>query len=167
MNLTNFKEFHCYFTFPLCLIFTYFVWYVWIISNFPLPPEVSNSVWPNAMCMSLFVGTVLNANAYIPPLKQHFYLRKWSIFRFYVIPLCVSSYSSIAQHHSFTLLFPVQDYKTGLIGIGISLSIFIILNLIRIFLIKCEDYQNKQEFEQVVLYTQTLPFETVPNPVPV
>lgn len=159
------KEIGSLVTLPLCLIFTYFIWYLWIISNFPLPTEVSIKIWPNAICMSIFVGTVLNANAYIPPLKQHFYLRKWSVFRFYVIPLCVSSYSSIAQHHSFVLLFPASEYKIGLIGMGIALGVFIFLNLLRIFSSYNDIIENKQEFQKVDLYTQTTPFQADANPL--
>lgn len=148
------KEISLFVTLPLCLIFSYFIWYLWIISNFPVPSEVSIKIWPNAACMSIFVGTVLNANAYIPPLKQHFALRKWSIFRFYVIPFCVSSYSSIAQQHSFVLLFPASEYKTGLIGIGIALGVFIFLNLLRIFTSNIdENIENKQDFQKVDLGT--------------
>lgn len=164
-NIKYYKDIQSYVTLPLSLISSYFIWYIWIIFNFPLSNDISLNIWLNSICMSLFIGTVLNANAYIPPLSTHIYLRKWSIFRFYIIPLCVSSYSSVSQYHSFKLLFPVHNYVIGIIGICLALFVFIIFNIIRIYLSKYDDNYNNDEFNRIESSPNTFEIEAVVSPL--
>ncbi len=90
--------------------------------------------WGTSILLSVFVGTALNINAYIPPLEEHITLRRWAIFRFYIIPFCVSSYSNVSFYYNFIALFPVHDFVTGVIGIGLVVGLGIILVLIRLYI---------------------------------
>eukprot|EP00455_Lapot_gusevi_P026561 TRINITY_DN28018_c0_g1_i1.p1 TRINITY_DN28018_c0_g1~~TRINITY_DN28018_c0_g1_i1.p1 ORF type:complete len:152 (+),score=7.71 TRINITY_DN28018_c0_g1_i1:53-508(+) len=118
----------------IILLLTYFTWYVWIASHFPLDPSARTKQWGTAILISVLVGLALNANSYSPPLKQYITLHRWAIMRFFLIPLCVSSYSSIAVQYKFIALFPVEDWTTGLIGVGATGGMMLLLIGARFYL---------------------------------
>lgn len=118
----------------IIILLLYLAWYLWIVMNFTLPADTAPVKWGTSILLSVFVGTALNINAYIPPLEEHITLRRWAIFRFYIIPFCVSSYSNVSFYYNFIALFPVHDYVTGVIGIGLVVGLGIILVLIRLYI---------------------------------
>lgn len=115
----------------IIILLLYLAWYLWIVINFTLPADTAPVKWGTSILLSVFVGTALNINAYIPPFEEHISLRRWAIFRFYIIPFCVSSYSNVSFYYNFIALFPVHDYVTGVIGIGFVVGLGIILVVIR------------------------------------
>jgi hypothetical protein len=86
-------------------------------------------VWGNAALTSALVGTVLNANAYVAPFREHLQLRTWAIVRFYMIPFCVSSYSALANVFDFVALFPAQTPATGGTGLALAFGLALIMVL--------------------------------------
>ena len=113
----------------IIMLLLYFAWYLWIVINFRLPQDISYVKWGTSILLSIFVGTALNVNAYVPPFEEHLALRRWAIFRFYLIPFCVSSYSNVSFYYNFVALFPVHDYVTGVIGIAVVILLGLILSL--------------------------------------
>jgi len=60
--------------------------------------------WANAFAMSGLVGTLLTINA-IPPGHRLRDLTTRQIWRFYLIPFCVSSFSTAAKATGFIFIF--------------------------------------------------------------
>lgn len=119
---------------PMILMLAFATWHVWIAANFHLSSSTAAAGWGTALLMALFVGTALNANAFIPPWRAFVSQRRWSIARFYLIPFCVSSYSTIAAEHGFIALFPVSDWVTGVVGLAVTAAVVLCLIATRIIL---------------------------------
>lgn len=111
----------------MVLLISFFAWWCFIVGSFPLPASSATRVWGNAALTSALVGTVLNANAYVAPFREHLQLRTWAIARFYMIPFCVSSYSALANAFDFVALFPAQDPATGGTGLGLAFGLALVM----------------------------------------
>ena len=87
--------------------------------------EGTASSWLNSFVMSLLVGIVLNVNAFASQQTQSVLTwlleRPFSVFRFFAIPFCVSSYAAAVQREKeqFVIVFPV---RTEVLVLGLSSS---------------------------------------------
>ena len=100
-----------------------------------LPPPPKHWVAPCAA-----PWTVLES-----PFQQFIATHRWSAFRFFVIPFCVSSYSALANTHteSFVLIFP-SDSNGGTVGIAASLfvGVTVALNVLRVVVTRRQERQG-------------------------
>ena len=117
---------------PQILLLSFFIWYLFIVISF----SSNYLVWVNAIVMAFFVGNILCLNAYMATKKEKYFEflseNRWIVVRLFLIPFCVSSYSGVAFSHGFIAAFPVNEYTTGLIGLGISLGFMGVLLLLMV-----------------------------------
>ena len=96
------------------VLWCYLMWYFAILSLY-FDPSVS--LWLSSLGISAIIGTALilsTASASHRP-------DGWTVFRLYLMPLCVSSYSAIIKGKCFVVLFPPSG-RENLIAIGVCLA---------------------------------------------
>ena len=117
---------------PLLPLWFSLSWYITVVASHS-PSSLPASVWTNAAILSAIVGTILNFNAFSAA-ASHVVLPSWlranpfAFARFFAIPFCVSSYSSmvIARGSSeFVSIFPRSPDGIGL-AVGCSCGVVII-----------------------------------------
>lgn len=103
------------------ILWCYFIWYLVVAA---LYFEPSLKLWLTSLGLSLFVGTALCVNA-ASGAGGKASLGRWQAFRFYLIPFCVSSFSSLVKDRGFILIFSprLSDELT-------ALAIYVILGLL-------------------------------------
>ena len=107
------------------ILWCYFIWYLVVAA---LYFEPSLKLWLTSLGLSLFVGTALCVNA-ASGAGGKASLGRWQAFRFYLIPFCVSSFSSLVKDRGFILIFSprLSDELTALAIYAIfGLLIFIV-----------------------------------------
>jgi hypothetical protein len=82
------------------ILWCYFIWYA-ITAVLYFDP--SPALWLNALGLAAVIGAALNLSVAaesgkLPPRPQ--------MLRLFLIPLCVSSYSSLVKNQGFILIFP-------------------------------------------------------------
>jgi hypothetical protein len=83
------------------ILWCYLAWYVAVVC---LYFEASPALWISSLGLSFFIGIALILAARQPNQKIGF----WVAFRLFLIPFCVSSYSSLIKGKGFILLFPTD-----------------------------------------------------------
>jgi len=68
--------------------------------------------WLRALGIAAIVGTILTVNA-TPHGGRISDLGFWAIFRFFLIPFCVASFSAFSKDHAFFLIFPINLKDTA------------------------------------------------------
>ena len=92
------------------ILWCYLAWYVAIVSQYF---EASRILWISSVGISFMIGLALN----LATRQANHRPDRWVIFRLFLIPFCVSSYSALIKGQGFILLFP-PDAHTFLIGLG-------------------------------------------------
>lgn len=95
------------------LLWAAFSWYLAMIARHP---PASLEAWANAAGIAAVVGTILLANAYNAGHSPRS-LRFWPTARFFLIPLCVSSFSTTMRAPGLVLVFS-RDMIDNLWGAG-------------------------------------------------
>lgn len=81
------------------ILWCYLAWYVAVVC---LYFDASPALWISSLAIGLVVGLALNLATRRPSQKAD----GWVIFRLFLIPFCVSSYSELINGKGFILLFP-------------------------------------------------------------
>ncbi|MFL6620706.1 MAG: hypothetical protein ACJ8MH_19005 [Povalibacter sp.] len=81
------------------VLWCYLAWYVAIVA---LYFDGSPMLWVSAAGLSLVIGIALNLATRQPAQRTD----RWIIFRLFLIPFCVSSYSALIKDKGFILIFP-------------------------------------------------------------
>jgi len=84
------------------LLWSYLIWYSAIAIMYFDPTP---GVWVAAIGMSCVVGLALVLSTCSWPVEMRS-LKSWQTFRLFLIPFCVSSYSSLIKGKGFFLVFP-------------------------------------------------------------
>jgi hypothetical protein len=92
------------------VLWCYFCWYVAIVSQYF---DSTPGLWLSSVGIAFLIGFALNIAARQKGQKTD----KRIVFRLYLFPFCVSSYSALIKGKGFILLFPTEP-KPLLIGIG-------------------------------------------------
>jgi hypothetical protein len=82
-------------------------------------------IWLTSLGISVLIGVALILNITSPgnPIKP-----SWQVFRLFLIPFCVSSFSSLVKDHGFILIFSPKLEETGLaIGLCAGFLISVVL----------------------------------------
>jgi hypothetical protein len=108
------------------LLWCAFLWYLVIAVRHG---EASASTWATAIGIAVIVGVLLAVNA-IPIRGSMRSLDRWTIFRFFLIPFCVSSLSAIVKGRDFFLIFPLNTLDNT-IGIGACVAFFAAVGVAR------------------------------------
>ncbi|MGC4087632.1 MAG: hypothetical protein QM756_07005 [Polyangiaceae bacterium] len=86
---------------PKLLLWSYFIWYLFAVANYFDP---SPTLWASSLGLSAIIGTGLYVStAYAGAERAQ--LPFWPIFRFYLMPFCVSSFAALIKGHGFVLIF--------------------------------------------------------------
>ncbi len=83
------------------VLWCYLAWYVVIIAFYFDPSPV---IWLTALGMSALIGIALIFATKVPEQAMD----RWTMFRLFLFPFCVSSYSAQIKGKGFVLIFPTQ-----------------------------------------------------------
>ena len=100
---------------PKLILWCYLAWYFAIVSCYFDPAP---GLWVSSIGISGIIGFALN----LATRKPNETADRWVVFRLYVFPFCVSSYSALIKGKGFILLFPT-DAEAFLFGCAASLSV--------------------------------------------
>ncbi len=102
--------------FSRLVLWCYLAWYLAIVGLYLR--EGSPTLWLSSLGMSAIVGTALvlstSSRGHRP--------QTWTVFRLFLMPFCVSSYSALIKGHGFVLIFPSSLFE-NLIGAGACLAV--------------------------------------------
>src|ERR1035438_273960 len=84
---------------PRLILWCYLAWYIAVVC---LYFDASPVLWISSLGISLLIGFALNLATRQPNQK----IDRWIVFRLFLIPFCVSSYSALIKGRGFILLFP-------------------------------------------------------------
>lgn len=86
---------------PRMLLWCYLLWYLFAVATYFDP---NPRVWASSIGLSLIIGTGLYLSTAYAKLERTS-LSFWQIFRFYLMPFCVSSFSALIKGRGFILIF--------------------------------------------------------------
>lgn len=81
-------------------LWCYLIWYLVIATKYFDP---SPAIWLNALGISSVIGIALWLGIRSPKQNR---IDRWQIFRLFLTPFCVSSFSALIKGHGFFLIFP-------------------------------------------------------------
>jgi energy-converting hydrogenase Eha subunit A len=102
------------------VLWCYFIWYL-VMAAFYFVPTLG--IWLTSLGISALVGIALTLNTVSPdrPIRP-----SWQLFRLFLIPFCVSSFSSLAKDRGFFLIFspkPVENEAALALCAGFLLAV--------------------------------------------
>jgi hypothetical protein len=100
------------------ILWCYLIWYLVIVSFYFDPTP---KIWINAMGISAVIGTALMLSVSTRNTKVDY----WQIFRLYLMPFCVSSFSSLIKDQGFIVIISPKPQET--ISAILSCVIFLII----------------------------------------
>jgi hypothetical protein len=105
------------------VLWCYLIWYVCMVSLFFEPSPV---LWISSVGMSGIIGPALllstSGNGSRPD--------GWTIFRLFLMPLCVSSYSALIKGKGFILIFP-PGWRENFIGLGCVVAFLVTQRILK------------------------------------
>ena len=102
---------------PKLVLWCYLAWYVAMVSLYFDP---SLRLWLSSLGIAGIIGFALNLATMQTGMKPD----RWVVFRLYIFPFCVSSYSALIKDKGFVLLFPCNAIH---IAVGLSACLCILL----------------------------------------
>jgi hypothetical protein len=106
-------------------LWCYLIWYLVLASKYFDP---SPAIWLNAVGISTVIGTSLWLGIRSPGRKPD---SRWQVFRLFLTPFCVSSFSALIKGKGFILVFPPRLAEFSLAA-GVCASFAIVVNLLKI-----------------------------------
>lgn len=86
---------------PKALLWCYLIWYAVVAVRYFDPHA---ALWASSVGLSAIIGTGLYVStAYAEGERRR--LGFWPVFRFYLMPFCVSSFAALIKGHGFVLIF--------------------------------------------------------------
>ncbi|HEY1120216.1 MAG TPA: hypothetical protein VGE67_01390 [Haloferula sp.] len=102
---------------PKLVLWCYLAWYLTIVSFYFDPSPV---VWFTALGMAAVIGIALVFSTKVAGQA----MERWTLFRLFLSPFCVSSYSTLVKGKGFILIFPTQP-RPLLAGIGACVGVVV------------------------------------------
>ncbi len=87
-------------------LWCYLVWYLVIVAFYF---DASVILWLSSLGISALIGIALLLSTARPGHQPD----GWVVFRLFLIPFCVSSYSALIKGKGFIVLFPPNLYQLG------------------------------------------------------
>ena len=100
---------------PKLVLWCYLAWYLTIVAFYFDPAPV---VWFTALGMAAVIGIALVFSTKVAGQA----MERWTLFRLFLSPFCVSSYSTLVKGKGFLLIFPTQP-RPLLAGIGACVGV--------------------------------------------
>ncbi|HUS36446.1 MAG TPA: hypothetical protein VM680_13930 [Verrucomicrobiae bacterium] len=95
------------------ILWCYLVWYLVVLVRYFDP---SPRLWMTSVGLSAIIGVALYLSATAGATKVR--LDRWTIFRLFLMPFCVSSFSALVKGKGFILIFS-PDLNEALLGIAL------------------------------------------------
>jgi hypothetical protein len=107
------------------ILWCYLCWYLAIVSLYFDP---SPMLWISSVGLSVVIGIALN----LATQQQSAPRDPWIIFRLFLIPFCVSSYSALIKGQGFILVFPpsLRALSIGLMACASMICLHLFCRLI-------------------------------------
>jgi hypothetical protein len=104
------------------ILWCYLIWYL-VVVYFYFDPSLK--IWINAIGISAVIGTGLVLSVSSGKGKSD----RWQIFRLYLMPFCVSSFSALIKGKGFFVVVPPTLRETGIAIAGCIVFIAIVLSV--------------------------------------
>lgn len=109
---------------PRVLLWCYLIWYAYTAARHFDP---SPALWASSLGLSAIIGTGLYAGtAYAG--RERARLGFWPVFRFYLMPFCVSSFSALIKGQGFVLIFH-PTLHDNVIGLTLCAAFVLLVSL--------------------------------------
>jgi hypothetical protein len=95
------------------ILWCYLIWYLFVLVRYFDP---SPRLWLTSLGLSAIIGVALYLSATAGATKVK--LDGWTIFRLFLMPFCVSSYSALVKGKGFVLIFS-PEVKEDLLAIAL------------------------------------------------
>ena len=82
------------------ILWCYFVWYAFFAIRYF---EASRNLWLTSIGLSAIIGVALVIST--APGGGGYKLDRWQVFRLFLMPFCVSSFSALVKGRGFLLIF--------------------------------------------------------------
>ena len=96
------------------ILWCYLVWYAVVLVRYF---DASPRLWLTSLGLSLIIGFALLIST-TASTENRVTLDRWQIFRFFLTPFCVSSFSALVKGQGFVLIF---SPRPGEIGVAVAL----------------------------------------------
>lgn len=106
------------------VLWCYFIWYV-ITVYFYFDPSLK--IWINAVGISAVIGTALMLSVSSSAGERDY----WQTFRLYLMPFCVSSFSSLIKDQGFVIVISPKIQET-LVAISCCILFLLIISVIKL-----------------------------------
>lgn len=107
-------------------LWCYAIWYVVnVTAHFDPRPRL----WITSLGISAIIGTALLISTRSSS-RGRTELDGWQIFRLYLMPWCVSSFSALVKDEGYFLIFP-PTLRENVIGIGLIIAFIIFVRLLQ------------------------------------
>lgn len=104
------------------VLWCYFIWYVVVLVRYF---DASVRIWLTSLGLSAIIGTAL----FISTAKTgaaRVELERWQIFRLFLTPFCVSSFSALVKGRGFVLVFSPKPSEI-LLGAGLCALLCVVV----------------------------------------
>lgn len=109
---------------PMIVLWCYFSWFLaMMLFYFEFDP----GVWLTSVGISLIIGVAYNLNA-LSGIQAEKKIDGWIVFRFFFMPLCVSSFAGLIKGQGFFMIFPPRLIE-NLVGLAFCLIFLLALGL--------------------------------------
>ncbi len=110
---------------PRIVLWCYAIWYAVVFCHYFDP---SPMLWLTSLGLSGIIGCalLLSTRAALGSLR----LNGWGIFRLFLMPFCVSSFSALVKGRGFILIFPPNLHE-NLLAFGLIAAFCMFLALLR------------------------------------
>jgi hypothetical protein len=108
---------------PRVLLWCYFIWYAFVAVRYFEPKP---ALWATSLGLSAIIGTGLYVStAYASQSRRA--LGFWPVFRFYLMPFCVSSFAALIKDRGFVLIFhPIARDNLEALGLCAAFCLLVL-----------------------------------------
>ncbi len=108
------------------ILWCYLIWYLTtVFFHF----DSSIRIWVNSLGISFVIGVALLLS--VSASKDWFKHNQWQTFRLFLMPFCVSSFSSLIKGQGFILIFPPESFEL-LVSVGNCVLFVCVVCLFRV-----------------------------------
>ena len=104
------------------VLWCYLIWYLVTVCYYFDP---SSALWLNSLGISAVIGCALMLSV-----GAAAHADRWQVFRLFLMPFCVSSFSSLIKNHGFILIIPPRTDQL-LVALGGCAGFIAIVMLLR------------------------------------
>jgi len=107
------------------ILWCYLIWYV-IVIFFHFDPSVK--IWINSIGISAVIGTGLMLSVSSSKGERD----RWQVFRLYLMPFCVSSFSALIKEQGF-IVFISPNIKETLVSVSCCVLFLLVILVVKVF----------------------------------